>query len=176
MQEAQLFAAPGRALRSRLIAVFLMLNWGIMGWFTIRSPGLGYAALTLTLGLIAFIGALSQLRAARNASESPLVRWNQDQFSFRPYTRNQFVEITWQRLHLNPSDKPSKGARPSADHVEVTITPDRIFFLGWPEPYLTDGEKPGVDDVAPRSILSLMMLTKSDQESVTNVLRKDVKS
>ena len=120
MEEKTLFADPGKALRGRFIAGFLMLNWGIMGWFTIRAPSLGFAALTLVLGLLAFIGALSQVRAARSASELPLIKWTDDSFTFRPYTRSQFVEIPWQRMRLNPTSTPSKrskaASRPRRGH------------------------------------------------------------
>lgn len=173
--DTKIFATPARALRSRFIGAFLLFNWGIMGWFTIRAPSLGWAALTLPLGLLGFVGGFSQIRAARRAREEPIAQWNETAFAFRTYTQNRHTELPWQRMILTKGDKPSNAARPTKDNIEVTLSEFRIFFLGWPEAAKEGDYRRGVDDVAPRNILDLNVLEKQDRQHIVDTLRRKIK-
>ena len=173
--DIKIFATPAKALRSRFVGAFLLFNWGVMGWFTIRAPSLGWAALTLPLGLLGFVGGFSQIRAARRAREEPLAKWNETVFGLRAYTQSRSVELPWQRMVLTEGSKPSNAARPKGDNIEVTISDSRIFFLGWPEAAKEGDDRRGVDDVAPRNILDLSLFEKQDQQRIVDTLRREIK-
>lgn len=164
---------PARvAFRGKIVAIFLLLNWALMGWFTIRAPSGWFTALTLFLGLICLIAGLSQWRAAQNAKRAPMVRWNDDHFAFRPYSRLVWVELPWRRLR-NASTKRVRRDRPSGDHVEVSIEEKRILFLGWPDG-AEDGEVRADDALAPRPVLGLAGFSDQDQARILALLRRRI--
>lgn len=170
-QEDAVFVPSRVASRGKIVATFLLLNWALMGWFTVRAPSGWFSALTLALGLICLIAGLSQWRAAQNAKRAPMVRWNDDHFAFRSYSRMVWVELPWRRLRL-ANTKRVRRDRPSGDHVEVSIEDQRVLFLGWPDDP-EDGESRD-DAVAPRPVLGLAGFSDQDQNRILALLRRRI--
>ncbi len=164
----QIFVARAAALRSKGVAAFLFLNWGLMGWFTIRAPSATFAAFTFLLGLIALAAGMSQFRSSRRAGEIPLIRWTDEIFAFRTYTRTSWVEIPWSRMvRASPGSdaKPAKGHprtgnQGAKDRVEMTIDRSRIRFLGWPSSAHDEERR---EELPPRHILGLDIITPADR-------------
>lgn len=158
-------------VRGKIVAVFLMLNWALMGWFTTRAPSNWFAAMTLFLGLVCLLMGLTMWRGAKRAEDTPMVRWDHEVFSFRTYTRTHFVEFPWRRLrHANP--KRRRRDRPSGDHVEVSIEKRRVLFLGFesePEP-----DEDRRDAVTPRPVLGLADFSPSDRDQINHVLQRRI--
>lgn len=169
--EAEIYATRTTVIRGKLVAVFLMLNWALMGWFTTRAPTTWFAAGTLVLGLICLLMGLTMWRGAKRAEDLAMVRWNDEFFAFRHYTRTTWIEFPWRRLRqANP--KRLRRAGPSGDHVEVSVEKRRVLFLG----FEADAE-PGEDRrgaVAPRPVLGLADFAPSDREQITRVLQRRI--
>lgn len=169
--EAEVHVTRMTVTRGKLVAVFLMLNWALMGWFTTRAPSNWFAAMTLFLGLICLLMGLTMWRAAKRAEDLPMVRWNDEFFSFRMYTRATWMEYPWRRLrHENP--KRRRRDRPSGDFVEVSIEKRRVLFLGFEDDAPPDTKRD--DSITPRPVLGLGDFSPSDRDRITLVLQRRI--
>ncbi|HVS13187.1 MAG TPA: hypothetical protein VMV46_04640 [Thermoanaerobaculia bacterium] len=83
----RLFAAPAVVRRGRFLALFLLVNWGVMGIYVL-SQGIRslVGGLAFALGLFALIGGLTHLRASRLAPGLPVVEAAGDRLRFRRYS------------------------------------------------------------------------------------------
>ena len=90
----ELWPDPRKVRRSRALAVFLLSNWLVMGavvlLYGLRSlPG----SLAFAFGLLTLLGGLSQLRGARLATTTPLVRLGPELLEYRFYTAGQLRSV-----------------------------------------------------------------------------------
>ena len=169
--KGEVHATRMTVVRGKLVAVFLMLNWALMGWFTTRAPSNWFAAMTLLLGLICLLMGLTMWRGAKRAETMPMVRWDDEVFSFRSYTRDTWLEFPWRRLrHANPKRK--RRDRPTGDHVEVTVENRRVLFLGF-ETDADPGEKRD-DSITPRPVLGLADFAPTDREKIHQLLQRRI--
>jgi hypothetical protein len=101
------FYADPRALRrSRALATFLIANWTVMGVLVynagLRSlPG----ALGFGFGLLAALGAISQLRAGKLARVRPLAEIAEDVLRVRQFTAGTPTDLPWHQIKRLESDK-----------------------------------------------------------------------
>ena len=85
--------------RSRGFAVFLFVNWVVMGWYVLRSAESTVRLIAFPLGLFALLGALSQLRGLRLAGRLPLVEATDEVLRYRRFTAKELREVPWSELN-----------------------------------------------------------------------------
>jgi hypothetical protein len=104
------FFADGRAIRrSRSFALFLAMNWLVMGAFVL-SAGLRslVGGVAFAFGLMALLGALSQLRGARLATRLPLVEVEPTLLRLRPYTAKESNAVPFSEIKR--VERPGQGS------------------------------------------------------------------
>jgi hypothetical protein len=83
----ELWPDPRKVRRGRALGVFLLANWVAMGGLVLTN---GLRSLTgglaFAFGLLTLLGGVSQLRGARFARTTPLVRLGADRLEHRYYS------------------------------------------------------------------------------------------
>lgn len=103
----ELWPDARKVRRGRALAVFFLANWLAMGALVLTNglrslPG----GLAFAFGLLTLIGGLSQLRGARLARSTPLVRLTADRLEYRFYTGGELRTV-----ELSPIVKLARAGR-----------------------------------------------------------------
>ncbi|REJ85617.1 MAG: hypothetical protein DWQ36_25280 [Acidobacteria bacterium] len=118
-----LHASQRAARRARGFAVFLFVNWIVMGWYVLRAPSGVVGAMAFVLGIVCLLAALGQMRGMRDAGRLPLVEIDGDVLRFRRFTARAQSEVRFDELRPD--------VEVDRSHLQVTTRGGEVHELPW---------------------------------------------